>query len=96
MQTAILWIYVALLVAGGLIGFFKAGSKMSIITAIAFAIPLSLCAANVITVKWVADVLVAVLLVFFAMRFSKSKKFMPGGMMAAASAITLAIHLFAK
>ena len=91
----ILWIYVGLLVAGGLVGFLMAKSKASIIASVAFAIPLSLCAANVITAPRVADVLLGFLLVFFGMRFAKSKKFMPGGLMAIASAAALVLHLLA-
>ena len=92
----ILWVYVALLFAGGLIGFFKAGSKASIIASTAFAIPLALCAANVIKMPWVPLVILGVLVVFFGKRFSKSKRFMPSGMMAALSLITLVALLFVK
>ena len=41
----ILWIYIVLLVLGGLIGFLKAKSKISLITSVAFAIVLGICAA---------------------------------------------------
>ena len=94
--NTILWIYVALLVAGGLMGFLKAGSKMSLIMSVAFAIPLALCAQGMISEPKVADVLLAFLLVFFGMRFAKSKKFMPNGMMAILSAAALAGHLLIK
>lgn len=92
----ILWIYIALLIAGGLIGFFKAGSKASIIASIAFAIPLSLCAAGVINVHWVADVILVVLVLFFGFRFSKSRRFMPSGLMAILSAAALVGRLLLK
>ena len=92
-QESVLWIYIAFLVAGGLTGFFKARSKASIIASVAFAIPLALCASRVIPVPWVADIVLAVLIVFFGMRFAKSKKFMPSGMMAALSALALIGHL---
>ncbi len=96
MQTTILWIYISLLVIGGLIGFLKAGSKMSIIMAVVFAIPLALCAAKVIAVTWVADVLIGFLVLFFSKRFMKSRKFMPSGMMAVVSAAALVGHLLLK
>ena len=96
MQSTILWVYTALLVVGGLIGFLKAGSKASIIASVAFAIPLALCAAGIINVPRVADVTLGFLVVFFGMRFSKSKKFMPSGMMAVLSLIALAAHLLIK
>ena len=50
MANIILWIYIVLLVAGGLMGFLKAGSKMSLIMSVAFAVPLALCALHVINV----------------------------------------------
>lgn len=78
----ILWIYIALLIAGGLMGFIKAKSKASIIASTLFAIPLALCALHIIKPDWVADAILGVLVVFFGMKFAKSKKFMPAGMMA--------------
>ena len=92
-QESVLWIYIAFLVAGGLIGFFKAGSKASIIASVAFAIPLALCASKVIPVPWVADALLGFLAIFFGMRFAKSKKFMPSGMMSSLSVLALIGHL---
>jgi uncharacterized membrane protein (UPF0136 family) len=77
--NTVLWIYIVLLVVGGLIGFLKAGSKMSLITSVSFAAILSLCATGIIFQRYVADIILAFLLVFFAFRLSKSKKFMPWG-----------------
>ena len=48
MANIILWIYIALLVAGGLMGFLKAKSKASLIMSLAFALPLALCALRVL------------------------------------------------
>ncbi|HXT41904.1 MAG TPA: TMEM14 family protein [Candidatus Angelobacter sp.] len=85
----ILWIYIVLLFLGGLVGYLKAGSKMSLIMAAAFAAVLSLCASGVIFQPRVADlfadVLLAVLLVFFAVRLTKTKKFIPNGLMSVLS-----------
>lgn len=92
----ILWIYIGLLVLGGLVGFLKAGSKMSLIMSVAFAIPLALCAQGIISEPRVADVLLGFLLIFFGIRFTKSKKFMPNGLMAILSAAALLGHLFVK
>ena len=90
----VLWIYIVLLVAGGLFGFLKAGSKMSLMTSLLFAVLLSLCAIGTIKEPIVVDVLLLVLLVFFGMRFAKKKKFMPGGLMSVLSIATLALwHL---
>ncbi|MBA4150364.1 MAG: TMEM14 family protein [Verrucomicrobia bacterium] len=77
----ILWIYIALLIAGGLMGFIKGKSKASIIASTLFAIPLALSALHIISPPWIADVILGVLVVFFGMRFAKSKKFMPAGLM---------------
>ncbi|MGN6552412.1 MAG: TMEM14 family protein [Verrucomicrobiota bacterium] len=79
--NTILWVYIVLLVVGGLIGFLKAKSQMSLIMSVAFAAALSLCALGIIFQPYVADILLALLLVVFAMRLAKTKKFMPAGMM---------------
>ena len=81
MATVILWIYVVLLLAGGLMGFLKAGSKISLMTSGGFAIALGTSAMGWLRPPYLADILLAVLLAFFAARFAKGKKFMPGGMM---------------
>src|ERR1044071_5640724 len=91
-RTTILWIYIVLLVAGGLVGFLKAGSKASLIASSSFAAALVLCAIGVIFQPHVADILLAVLLVFFAMRLTKTKKFMPNGLMLALTLATLALR----
>jgi len=88
----VLWIYIVLLVAGGLMGFIKARSKASLIASTAFAIPLALCAARIIRPMWIATVILAVLFIFFAMRYRKSKKFMPAGLMMFLSLATLIVY----
>ena len=79
--NTVLWVYIALLVLGGLMGFLKAGSKASLIASSAFAAVLVMCQLGIIFQRNVADLVLAFLLVFFAFRLSKSKKFMPNGMM---------------
>ncbi len=88
----ILWIYIVLLVAGGLMGFLKAKSKMSLIMSLAFAAALSLCALQIIRLEHAADIILIVLVIFFGMRFAKSKKMMPNGVMAILSIATLALR----
>jgi uncharacterized membrane protein (UPF0136 family) len=95
-SNTILWIYIALLIVGGLIGFLKARSKASIIASVAFAIPLALCAAGIIKPAWIADIILIFLAVFFGIRFSKSKKFMPSGLMALLSLAALLANLLVK
>jgi len=88
----ILWIYIVLLVVGGLIGFLKAKSKVSLIMAVAFAAVLSLCAAHVIFQPYVADIFLAALLVVFGMRLAKTRKFMPSGMLLVLTVAALALR----
>jgi uncharacterized membrane protein (UPF0136 family) len=88
----VLWIYIVLLVIGGLIGFLKAKSEVSLIMSVAFAAALSLCAAGVIFQPYVADLLLAALLVVFGMRLVKTKKFMPAGLMLVITILVLALR----
>ena len=53
----ILWIYIVLLVVGGIMGFLKAKSQASLIASCAFAAVLALINANVIEVKHLRDIL---------------------------------------
>lgn len=95
----VLWIYIALLLVGGLMGFLKAKSKASLIASLAFALPLTLCAIGVVpapTNDLVANILIAVLAAFFGMRFAKTKAFMPGGLMTIASVVAVSVRLLLK
>lgn len=88
----VLWIYIVLLVIGGLIGFLKGKSKVSLIMSVSFAALLALCAAHVVFYDYVADILLAALLVVFAMRLAKTKKFMPAGLMLILTLVALALR----
>ena len=90
--NTILWIYIVLLVVGGLIGFLKAGNKVSIIMSVTFAALLSLCAVGIIFQPYVADLILAALLVVFALRLSKTRKFMPSGLMLVLTLVTLTLR----
>ena len=92
MQNTVLWVYIVLLLVGGLIGFFKGKSKVSLVMSAAFAAALILCALNLIFKAYVADILLALLLVVFAMRLAKTKKFMPAGMMLVATLVVLVLR----
>lgn len=92
MHQIVLWIYIVLLVAGGLTGFLKAGSKASLIASVISAIPLVLAALGVVP-PLVADVCLGLLLVMFGKKFAKGRKFMPSGLMALLSAAALIIRL---
>jgi uncharacterized membrane protein (UPF0136 family) len=88
----LLWIYIILLVIGGLIGFLKAKSQVSLIMSVAFAAALSLCAAGVVFQPYVADLLLTALLVVFGLRLVKTKKFMPAGLMLVITILVLALR----
>ena len=92
LAVPILWIYIVLLIVGGLFGYFKAGSKVSLITSSISAAILALCALNIVFRPYMADVVMIVLLVVFTIRLTKTKKFMPSGMMLALTALALALR----
>jgi uncharacterized membrane protein (UPF0136 family) len=91
--TVILWIYIVLLVVGGLMGL-KAGSKISLYMSLGFAAALVLCALRIIAWRYAVDFILLALLFVFGVRFAKSKSFMPMGMMTVVTIVTLAaLHL---
>lgn len=94
--VTVLWVYIVLLLAGGVMGLVKAGSKISLITSAIFALLLALCALGIIRPFYLADVLVGLLLVVFGIRFAKGRKFMPSGLMVGLSAVVLAVLLLVK
>jgi uncharacterized membrane protein (UPF0136 family) len=95
-QNMILWIYIVLLLVGGMIGFLKAGSKISLITSSVAAALLVLTAMpGVFTFTFrrnLADGILAALLIVFAIRLTKTKKFMPSGMMLVLTLAALALR----
>ena len=91
-SNTVLWIYIVLLVAGGLAGYFKAGSKASLIASVSFAAALTLCAVGIVFQRQVADMILAVLLVFFGFRLATSKRFVPNGLMVVVTIVALALR----
>ena len=93
MAVILLWIFIALLVAGGLMGFLKAKSKVSLIASMGSAIPLALVALG----QWPGTVAVGVLIVLqavFFIRLRKTGKFMPSGMLLGVSVLMEAAMVY--
>src|SRR5208282_5010976 len=95
-SVTVLWIYIVLLLAGGVMGLVKAGSKISLITSALFAALLALCAIGVIKPFYITDILVGLLVVVFGIRFGKGRKFMPSGLMLGLSLAVLAVLLLIR
>src|SRR5271170_8168557 len=96
-ENLVFWIYVLLLLVGGLIGFYQAKSKVSLITSAVAAALLILTRAGIFEPAFgrtLANVIMALLLVVFAIRLAKTKKFMPGGMMLVLTILALALQNF--
>ena len=97
-QSTILWIYIVLLLIGGLIGFLKAGSKVSLIASAVSAALLIIASIPSLLQpgirQIVIDTILALLLVIFAVRLTKTKKFMPSGLMLVLTLTTLALRHF--
>lgn len=90
MGIATLGIYAVLLGAGGLVGFLKAGSKPSLIAGSISAVIalISLGISFYSRTGFRLGLLLAVAMTtVFAIRFRKSGKFMPSGMLGIASAV---------
>jgi uncharacterized membrane protein (UPF0136 family) len=96
----VLWVYIVLLVIGGLIGFLKAGSKVSLMTsAIAAALLIIATIPSLLQPgarQILANCIMAALLVVFAVRLTKTKKFMPSGLMVVLTVVAMALRHFLR
>lgn len=93
--NTVLWVYIILLLVGGLIGFFKANSRVSLISSSVFAAVLVLTQTGIFkpSVSLIlVNVLLAALLVVFAVRLARTKKFMPSGLMLVLTILALALR----
>jgi uncharacterized membrane protein (UPF0136 family) len=81
----IVWGYVVLLAVGGIMGFVKAGSRASLIASTAIGGILAILVVAGVGPLIVAGVLLA-LAFYFASKYLKTKKMMPGGIFAVVSA----------
>jgi len=98
--NTVLWIYIVLLLVGGLIGFLKAGSKVSLMaSAISAGLLVITTLPHILDPSFrrsAAEIIMAALLVVFAIRLGKTKKFMPSGLMFALTIAALALFHFAR
>lgn len=100
--SVLLLLYAALLVAGGWIGYIKAKSRPSLIAGHISGVIILICMALIFTEQGVkAGSIVATLTslglaIFFGKRFAKSRKFMPGGLMAIVSSGVFLLFLLAN
>ncbi len=89
---AVLWIYLVLLIAGGVVGFVKGKSTVSLVMSLVFAALLALCALAIIPGQFSGDVVLVALIVVFAKRFQKTRKFVPAGIMTIVTIAALVIR----
>jgi uncharacterized membrane protein (UPF0136 family) len=91
----VLWIYIIVLLVGGLTGFLVAKSKVSLIMSAVFAAVLILTTLRGVFqpgfAMALANITLLVLLVVFAIRLAKTKKFMPAGLILIATVAVLAV-----
>lgn len=86
-NTAIeIWIYGVIMILGGIMGFVKVGSKASLISGVGMGLGLIASGFGVSRGSYdslvVAEVIAALLVVIFAIRFAKTRRIMPVGMLA--------------
>lgn len=99
-EDIIFWSYDILLIIGGLIGFYKSGSKASLITsAVAAALLILTRLPGVFQPAFgrgLSNVIMAGLIVVFAWRLTKTKKFIPNGLMMVLTIVVLFLLNFRK
>lgn len=91
-------VYGILVLGGGILGYRTAGSRPSLIagtlSGAAMLVAALLLMRGVHAALWLALAVAALLLLFFAMRWLKGRKFMPAGLMALASLVALALLIW--
>ena len=92
MPDTVLWIYIGLLLGGGLMGYLKAKSKVSLIASAAFAAVLTASGLHLVAWPHLPNVVMGLLLLVFGMRLAKTRKFMPSGLMLGLTALALGLR----
>lgn len=94
-MTGLILAYALLVALGGIVGYIKAGSQQSLISGlvsgVALAIAWFVSLQNPSVGFALATFLALGLLIVFAIRFRKTSKFMPAGLMAALSLVAMVV-----
>lgn len=89
--------YGVLAIVGGILGYTKAGSQTSLVSGIISGVLLIVGGiAHLQNASWgliLATVVTLILLIVFVVRFFKTRKFMPAGLMVIAGILALAVLL---
>lgn len=91
-KEVLLLVLAAVLLAGGMMGWIKARSVPSVVSSAAFALIFVLIATDALTLPWLAETTLALLAVLMGVRWAKSKKFMPAGLIAVLAAVVLVLQ----
>ncbi len=94
----VLAIYSALLLMGGVMGYVRARSRPSLVAGVIsglVGIGAVFLAGSSRNGLYLGVALAAAMLVVFAIRYAKTRKFMPSGMLIAASLVVLAVLILA-
>ena len=98
LPIVLILVYATFILAGGLMGYWKAGSKASLIAGVASSVMLAaafwMAQKNGVTGLWIAAGVAGLLSVVFLMRFLKTRAIMPAGMMLAVSLIAAGYFAF--
>jgi uncharacterized membrane protein (UPF0136 family) len=89
-----MWVYVALLLLGGVMGYIKGKSKISLYSSLTFGVLIALSLLGILIPLDYLPVFLAIIMIVFLVRLMKTKKFMPAGLMLVLTGIFLAVYLF--
>jgi uncharacterized membrane protein (UPF0136 family) len=96
--SLMLFIYAFLVLLGGIIGFIKVKSGMSLMMGLLFGTLLMVSAFAIYKRKvvgiWISLALVLILDAFFTYRFMKTLRFLPSGLFSLLSLVTLFLMIF--
>jgi uncharacterized membrane protein (UPF0136 family) len=99
-NTAIeIWVYGVIMILGGIMGYVKVGSKASLLSGVGFGLGLLACGYG----AWcgsgnsvaAAEIIALLLVVLFAIRYAKKRRFMPAGMLAVLSVVAVVVFWLA-